>query len=419
MKIKKTIIFFNISLAFLPILDVYDSIIGGLSIGQMLLLFSSLIVIFDNYKKFKIENTCFAIVLYIIIRFIFLVFDEYIDWQVATHSLISELLFFFFLIVACNFFNLNVFQKVYIDLSCVVSVLALIQFVLYSVFNRIVILIIPGLPLSAGVTRGHLLGVFSRIEACFTEPAHLVQFLSVALILLLSKTNKKKLDYIKIALFAFVCMLTYSGNAILVLSLLIAVFCCFAYRKKKNRLKIICSLVVLFLAITTLYFQNEMFRTLVGRIDEIIGKSPTSISGYVRVLRGYELFFQFPFIYQLFGSGYGNILNFCEFYHLSGRVYVSPSNPLYSYLNGVQYYLLGGGYIGFLIFVYLIFHGRGKSSLHTYAVTLYVGLSFIAATQASCIGLILLVIILNSKVYRKRQVNFSLVLSGKEKKCTM
>ena len=71
-------------------------------------------------------------------------------------------------------------------------------------------------------------------------------------------------------------------------------------------------------------------------------------------------------------------------------------------MNCIHYYLTSGGIIGFIMFLYIILKGKKMTMLYKYTTLIYLSLSLIAAMQASCVGLILLTLILSNNVKKHR-----------------
>ena len=147
---------------------------------------------------------------------------------------------------------------------------------------------------------------------------------------------------------------------------------------------------------------NETVKALYNRKDEILGMDPASISGYVRVLRGFELFAGFPIFNKLFGVGVGNVGNFISEHNIQGSVIVEQTHPLYTYLNGVHYSLISGGIVGTIIYLKFLLSG-GHNKLHSYVFWWVVGLSFVSALYLSPTWLIMIVVLMSQKKYKNKK----------------
>ena len=107
-------------------------------------------------------------------------------------------------------------------------------------------------------------------------------------------------------------------------------------------------------------------------IDLKNGVNPHGSSA-IRVLRGIAFYYNMPLFYQIFGSGFGNFLQFKELYKIT-TIY----EMMDEYMNTNAYILVSSGIIGFSLFVASIFRraaGRVIFSKMLIIIVLMYGMS--------------------------------------------
>ena len=392
------------SLALLPILDVYASFVPYLSIGQLFIiivsLFAFVYLVGNRVTNVKLNRYLLVFFIYIIAVSLLSLLNSYSDKRQLLLNIFSMALYFFLIWIGHNFFDLAQFRKSFILLAFATALLGLIQYVL-SLFGYHVLFLVPFLKLENGANLVDLYANYTRIQCCFAEPAHFAHYLSVGIILILSKEKLKRMDVFMLLVMVVVSLLTMSGNAIIALAAITIAYIYRRFRTRKNLLKTLALITVIAIGVFAFSYADS-FVQLLNRVDEIKGNSVYSISGYVRVLRGYELFIKFPFINKVFGIGIGNVGSFCIEYGIQGSVAMATSHDLFTYLNGFQYFLIGGGIIGIVLYMVFLFGNSNKSNLHFYTLTLIIALSLIAALYLSSIWLVLIIIILGEKNEKNR-----------------
>ncbi len=403
---KHYIKIFNFLLAIYPILDVYSSGIIGLSIGQLALIIVLLFYIVLYPKNIKISPLPLIYLGYMIFRHTILIFAPYNDIGVSTYNLLSQLLAWFMLLVGFNLFDLTYFKKYLFKVTALVVIMAIVQFVLLETGIKF-LFIIPNIPLSIDVDYDYLFFWLSRAEACFTEPAHLAQFLSVPLILILccrnENINQKQSDIarcrIKTTILTIGILLamlfTFSGNAVVIMLCILVAFLIERILYKKKYISSIIFILLMIITAAILYNLVPQLQDLFGRVSEITERNG---SGYVRIFHGFDVYSRVPLGNKIFGIGYGNIKSFAQYYNNIIFSKISISNPLFEYLNGIQYVLLGGGIIGFVLYIAILLSciKKGKP-LGLYVIITFIVISFVSAFVAGGLWLTYMMLLFSEK----------------------
>ncbi len=208
-------------------------------------------------------------------------------------------------------------------------------------------------------------------------------------------------------------LISFSGNAVI---MLLCIFIAFVIDRIIFQKKYISSVILILFsvfAVIVLYNSVPQFQEMFGRVSEIIDKNG---SGYVRIFHGFDVYSKFPFEYKIFGIGYGNIKSYAQFY--SGTVFskVSLSNPLFEYLNGIQYVLIGGGLIGLILYFSIIIGCLKKCKpLGLYVGITFIVISFVSAFIAGGMWLIFMMLLFSAKKNSSSSKNH--VFLGVYKKC--
>ena len=211
--------------------------------------------------------------------------------------------------------------------------------------------IIPFLPIaltddSTLFVENHLTS--TRCSAFFSEPAHLAQFLLVWLCLELYCGKKKRI----ILMIIIALLLSQSGNAMLGLFVV-----CFAYFKdwlfKNITLKKIISLLIISFVFGVgiyYYVSTEIGSAVLQRGADMQNSELKVGSTYERLYRGYDIFENMPVWNMMFGIG--DKTNFMHLFHkLSGTFYFEEGD---TYLNGISGILIHCGFVGMILFFYIV-----------------------------------------------------------------
>lgn len=351
---KKIIKITTFFIVLFPILNIYGTFIPSISLGELLLaLFLFISRVFRcvennvNLKKYYIY-----IVYMLFSSIILLLFRDWFNLNVFFHSFFSIILYFLFLFYGVKYFNIDYGIKLLKKVSVLSSIFLIIQFLVFLFFGYKLIGLLPGLPLSsladADEFYNHQLSS-RRFSSFFDEPSHYAQYVGLGLILILFlvKSEYNKLEKkISIIIIITGLLLSKSGNAYILLAVIIAY-----YYIKRLASKIDFSLFfqLVGLCISLLYLiKTDIFKKILGRANEFSGTDGL-FSGYIRVIRGYQLYDGFNLFDKIFGISGTNIKTYMLYN--PGNSYLDLTTKLVEYVNAFQFQLIFGGLIGTFFFI--------------------------------------------------------------------
>lgn len=388
-----------------PILDTYV-ILSGISLGEMLVIASCFLCVLIYGKiQFGRERYLYLYILLISVIGGLTHYNYLTDSYVQ--NIFSYVLYALILFCVLTYADKNAFLQIYIKVSKGVCYLSLIQFLLLF-FGIKFVQIIPGVPniteKSYFVLQNHLL----RMCGPFTEPAHLAQFLSVAIVILLFGTKK---DNKTLVLYIVTVALTLSGNGLVIIGATIGVKILYVLKEKsvKIRLRAVGAILGLCLIFVIMYFNVPEFRLLLMRASEITGKSNVEVlgyvsaSGYFRVKYGFDIFINSPPLKQLFGLGAGVFSAIYSLYDVvPSSLYGVYNSSLLLYRSGFTTILIDFGLIGMLIYLSFLFRKRSRQSKQVALVLII--LQLIASIINTSIWVIYILLFIAFDVKEKEEV---------------
>lgn len=360
---------YTLLIVLLPILHIYAVPRFGnvLSLGELLLILTIpfLVVALAMRGMYaKMDNPFFLYLFYALVSTIIISLVLcFIYSQFSLNSMINRVLrdiYYMMLIVVFGkeFFNFELGVKYIKIIAIILSAFIICQFILYSVFGVYVSGFIPGVKttISGGAFSNEIAAKFLlaatydgiiRCNGFLAEPASAGHFLSVALLIFLFPTNKKSIDFKKAIVVSLAMVLTFSANAFVALT-----FCWIWWlltAKKRYReagdailILIACGIIIPFAA------KNNLIQGVFSRVTGLFAAdNNTQNSASVRVLRGWAFYIKMPVVNQIFGSGFGNFIEFKEALNIS-TVYEHADE----YLNTNAYVAISSGLIGLVLYIY-------------------------------------------------------------------
>lgn len=383
------------SVALWPILDTYV-LFAGINIGEMLVLASSFCCML-TYGKLRIDRIKY---LYLYMLLISLVGGVVHRSHLADdygQNVLSYVLYAIFLICVTCFTDKDTFFDVYTKVSTVVCCLSLLQFILMSVGIKFVE-IIPGIPNAVDMSYSELQNYLVRMCGPFQEPAHLVQYLSVAVVILFYGAQRN----IKVLLLHIVTIcLTLSGNGLVILAAIFGIKILSNLKEKNVKIFIrtVGVIIGLSIALVIMYLYVPDFRRLLMRASEITGNSKVealgyvSASGYFRVKYGFDIFMNTPVSGQLFGLGAGIFNTIYKSYDVVPDLLQGVYNSsLLLFRSGFTTVLIDFGLVGMLIYLIYLFRKRSRQSKQVALILLIIQLIASVINTSIWVIFILLVI---------------------------
>lgn len=413
-----TINFSNILTFFIvtfPISKIYATKIPGVSFGELLILFSIILCfLFRQKTTLRVPKTYIFFYLYMILITPTLFFVmPYLNISSYIHSFLSLTLASLIIILGSYYINIYFALKLLKTTTILVVAFFFMQSIIKLAFNYTIVGIVPFIPLSNGVESSlfiqHQIEV-GRFSSFFEEPSHLAQFLLIGLLFSLFSEYKYFYKNMKLALvITLALLLSLSGNAIVVIFLSWGMFFINKLIQENIKYKIIyiISICIVISLLVLLFLLNETLFNLLNRTEEISGNGSTGLSsGYIRIVRGYELIKEFNLIEFLFGIGSQNI----EMYvNLNPNTnYISIIDKQITWVNGFQNILISGGIIGVLLYIsFLRKYYIGNSIVSKSLIVSMFILSFLSEMYNNAIWIVICIIII-SLYYKKNKLKWSI-----------
>lgn len=270
--------------------------------------------------------------------------------------------FFFYsmllVFVSVNFFNIGLGAKLVIFIAVLNSAYGLLQFIFYKLLGVILPWYLPFLTVHYGTEliaeQAYYFNTFGyRFSGLFSEPAHLSQYISFALLLLLfyrSSTFKPSMFVVSFCAFIILCALLLSGSGTgFIEFMFIALFWFLNNFSSSKRKGVFYFNILLFFA--AIYFfagiESDSFFQGLARISSDSEYSTL----YIRVIRPFEVYFSLDTIQQLFGVGYGNYAEYLK-YNYALNEYEELRGVAWT--NAAVFIMAGVGLVGFIL--YMTFH---------------------------------------------------------------
>lgn len=380
---------FTFLLLALPILDVYGIGFTGFSIGKILLLLVSLILVIKDKLNIKLYFNKFFIILLtllVIVSFILNISEDWFSIKDYTHKLIAIGGFYFTLCLALQYVDWDRALKYYKILVWVCSIFFLIQFSAFYFAEIRIIGIIPHIPLTVELSSAEIIEMqenLSRFTSFFLEPAHFAYYIAIYYIILAFRkenpfTNKEFL------FLSLVLLLLQSGNGLMVMGLVVIISTLkilFSRQSKKGRNIFMVLLLFIVGGITFSHFSNdEAVNKNLDRINEVSFNQDNKkgSSGYQRIFSGYTFLSELEQDKLLLGLGLGNQNAYYHTHDMPNfRSEITDAYSQYVYLNSIQLIIAWGGVIS-LLFFGLYIYGLTKNNTLT-------GRTMIIAFIISCL----------------------------------
>ncbi len=280
-----------------------------------------------------------------------------------------------------KFFEIKIFFKKYLEVLNVLVLLAIIQQMIYLVTKAQIYLVIPNIPLNYSIENSeNYIRFFSqansiqgyRASSLFLEPSHFAIFVAIGLAYKLLNDYKKKYDIIIIFLYLLAIVFSYSTGGVICAIIIIGyyIFIYKAENKKKInfKFKILIS-VSLFVSLIYVISKNTLLISTVFNRIKGIGSTLYDTSGNRRVLRGFYIWKELPFLNKVLGTGMGNLLETIKSKNmivLTDTIYTDEMSALFYSLCSVG--VIGTG----LYFNSIISNWKSADSFVKLIIILYI-----------------------------------------------
>lgn len=363
---------FTLLIVAFPILDIYAVGVKGISIGSVLLSIALIRVLFSflKYRHYIKWNPYYGFCIYgVVISLIILLLHN----EFSVLEVFVRLIYFLFYILlifmpSLHDFNIVYAGKIYLRLGLLAGGFLILQYICFWGFGYTLIGLIPGLSLNYSITDytewinkySGMYEIIFRPTSVFPEPAAFAQYMAPLLILTLFTSVGEKRRLILAGFISIVMILSTSTNGIVFsISTWMIYFIYYNYKsiKRKNILTLLFPLItfsIVFFFFVLLTNDNSISNYTARQFNDIFDMN-TSASGYIRVLRGFDIYSQLNILEEIFGIGLGTYRS----YYAMGSIYVLDGEV--EYMSSLSYLFVSTGIIGFLLFIYALFYNsKGK-----------------------------------------------------------
>lgn len=386
--------FFALAIVLSPILGQYSSIIPGLSLADIFLGISCIVLLLLNceykFNKSKSEPLVMFWFYAIFISLLSFLIQQNLNLIVLTR-IIRTSFFVFIILLTHNNVNQKVLLKVYKFISLAASLYIIAQVIVYNISGVLLPFKLLPMPWMDGRNFGinEALGWaerwYLRPSAFFLEPGYAAQYLFPALVFSLWGwfDDDQKIDLKLVGVISLALILTTSSQGIYIGIIILFLYFIVSIKKKGSYDTAIKNMIMSMILMTSAFiFINS--NTFQRSMNYIVGSTTAGGSTAFRLLRGPAVFLKTPALYQFIGLGHGNIGNFV----LRNNIFtnydpISMTLIAADYVNGISSVLLFygiGGLILWLVFIYTIFKDTdiiGKLIIITFVILMFVSGTFI------------------------------------------
>lgn len=353
---------YAISIVFMPILNMYSFPgINSLGVGELLGCCVALFLLLTSKKsKYLIRTKVYWLfVIYLIANS--LIFTMVIDTYSISETIIRimKLLFYtvYVFVFADDYFEFDVFKKIYIVTSFVAAGYLVIQYAAYLFLGVHLPILVKRLPIlyqnmTGGEFNAKIIASYSyqyRPSGFFLEPASFCMYVVWTIPIITFFGNNK---YIKKYIFpTIVIAILLSQSAIGYLSLAVCLGSIIV--KKMKRFNVMNFAMVM---LTVIFFVGVSIKF--GLYDQVVSRISTvtysrSTTGTVRLLRGLIVFGKLPLINKIFGIGAGNYYAFITKHDIT-TMYDATVWRGNEYMNLFSTILVYGGVVGELLYLWAL-----------------------------------------------------------------
>lgn len=163
-------------------------------------------------------------------------------------------------------------------------------------------------------------------------------------------------------------LITFSVNAYVALAVIWSLWVLFINRNNRDIIIRVLLLITIMIVALVLMMHNTKTASVINRLIMLMNGNRISGSSVIRVVRGMAFYFKMPLLYQIFGSGFGNFIQFKDIYDIT-TIYETVDE----YMNTNAYILVSSGIVGFVLYlVALIRESRGSSIAGMIAAIMFV-----------------------------------------------
>lgn len=368
-RINKLQLIFTILIATYPILNQYASFVhNSIGISDFVCFWFIIYVLFSAWKNsacivLNKEYSYFVFISVALTCLNILLVKNYSVYDVGFRVL-RDLLYWAIIAIAIpNLFDIQLGFLLIKLTAFFSSLVIMLQWLIYIICHKVTFLWLP-FSFRAGINKSETMEfvksyaseLYYRPSGFYTEPAYSALFCIVAVIICLF-CGKKTRDIFLALFFTIGIALTTSASGILIVLVVWFLWIGNTLFKKAGKRQIIVLSFLIFIsgiaALSMLLFFTPIGISLFSRLSEVSDKISRASSGYVRVLRGYDIFMELDSKNILTGTGLGNLYPYM-LEHENMHKFFTLSGDRNEYVNSAAYFLNSIGVIGTVSFLIII-----------------------------------------------------------------
>ena len=401
--------FLPIALALSYYLSQYASVVPGITLGELVLVLSVILLLVQSKGKIRVSNTKVFLAYYgvaLTSSVIALIITKQSFSLTSLSDIFTRWLRYFgyvvFYVAFCDgVIDKKKIVKAYKVICIAVAIYAILQYVLYLLFHIYLPVNILPLTISRDVSSENLISVaqasIMRARGVFVEPGYLAKFLLPGIILSFcgwEKFEPDRIDWRSLAIIAIAIMM--SGSVQGIVTLLFSVLIIWLSQKKitaKHLLIVVLGIVLLLLGYYISKKTGFMARPI-NRIVNLIYGSEIDRSTQLRVFRGFAYWWKLPLENKIFGVGMGNAANYAYEHKLyTSFDYYYRTESTLGYMSGISSILVTHGMFCAVFFVGILLRFKkviGKAGFliyMQYVILLFGGGAFLSILGVLYLGL--------------------------------
>lgn len=343
--------YFSYSVIFLPFLYQYIGIQNIISLGEIILLITTLLALIkDNFKLSNINKKILIFYIISLSTTSLCMFFDYFSFSAAGATISRLVLYAIVIIVARKHFSIKYIEKPYKSFVFFLSLYLLIQYFFNKTTGGYLPIYLDYDLQFPPEARPSDLSVyyrwFYRSSSLFLEPGYFVFYVMPLICMLIFKIEKSKFEILTLLLTILAVLLSTSSSGVIILAIIFLIYL-LRYSDKKQKQHILLKLVIILCAAITIIVYITSFEVASFTIDRLINGG----SFDNRITRGYLVYFQLPIFHQLVGVGINNIESYMNY---NGIITAFDEGNL-NYAATITQVLNYSGIFGFLSLLYLIY----------------------------------------------------------------
>ena len=341
----------SLSLVLGPFIEPYALSDGGTAMFKLFMLLNILLLLYKGrHVKYDFKPLNRFVIYALSVPTVIAIMIGYRSGIIGSYS--TLILFVLNLILVIPHVRIPLLRKYYKYAVIICIVVFCLQELSYYIIGTRFMALIPFFhTIYAGVDMTSFVAKMSmedRSCSMFLEPSHFAHFLLPYLAMELGFLHDEgKLANRTTIIISLVLLFLRSGNGLIVMVVIWGVAVLFSNLYKPLKYIVIIP-IVLFASIYgfSVFSNTEMGQSILERVNELDTDVTKVNSGFIRVWRGYFVYFEQPLAVKLFGVGYGGLE---DAVHNSNYQWMFFSDTD-TYVNNVQAFLISYGILGTIFF---------------------------------------------------------------------